>query len=148
MISWLLSLLRSRKTGSKTINAVYIKKAQAKSLAILKPKRPRLPLQDWFLSWVNSPSPHCDLCPGAPGGERRQDFPPPTLRIGYHPSKPFSLSKSDVRAGWPLAVPGQLQEELGRLSPQMSSPLSVGGCMSTITSTFRSAMNTLRKVEK
>jgi hypothetical protein len=31
-----------------------------------------------------------------------------------HPSELFTLSKREVRASWPLAVAGQLQDELGR----------------------------------
>ncbi len=68
----------------------------------------------WFLSWVDSPSPLYHLCPRVPGGERCQDDIPPTLFTGYHPSELFPLSKNEVRAGWLLEVPGQLQDELGR----------------------------------
>jgi hypothetical protein len=50
----LLSPPPSRRASSKTANAAYIKKALAKSLAIFKPKSPRLFFQDWFLSWVDS----------------------------------------------------------------------------------------------
>jgi hypothetical protein len=58
-------------------------------------------LLDWFLCWVHSPSPQCQLCPRVPGGERCQDDPQPPLFTGYHPSGLFSLT-----------VLGQLQEEL------------------------------------
>jgi hypothetical protein len=68
----------------------------------------------WFLSWVDSPSPHYHLCPRVSGGERCQDDIPPTLFTGYHPSELFPLSKNEVRAGWLFEVPGQLQDELGR----------------------------------
>jgi hypothetical protein len=58
-------------TGSKTVNAAYIQKAVAKSLVIFKPKWPGLSFQEWFLPWIDSPSPHCHLCPRFPvKGER------------------------------------------------------------------------------
>ncbi len=47
---WFLMLLRSRKTSGETVSAAYIKEALAKSLAIFKPKRLGLSLQDLFLS--------------------------------------------------------------------------------------------------
>jgi hypothetical protein len=71
--------------------------------------------QNWFLPWFDLPSPHCHLCPQVPGGKRHQGDLPLTLFTEYLPSKLFSLSKSEVRAGWPLTVPGQLQNELGRV---------------------------------
>jgi hypothetical protein len=109
---WLLSPLASRKTVSETVNAAYIKKTLAGSLTGFKPKGPGLLFQDRFLSWVNSQSSHCHLCPRVPGVERHHDDPPPTLFIGYYPSGLFFLSKSEVRGGWPLNCPGQLQDEL------------------------------------
>ncbi len=48
----------------------------------------------------------------------------------------FSLSKSAVRAGWSLAVPSRLQDE------------HFSSSMSTVTSSFGSAMTTLGKVER
>jgi hypothetical protein len=75
-------------------------------------------VQDWFLSWDNLPSPHCHLCPGAPGGERYQNKnPPPALSTRHRPSGLFSLPQSEVRAGWPPDVPRWLQDELDRFSP-------------------------------
>jgi hypothetical protein len=56
---------------------------------------------------------HCHLCPRVPNSKRCQDNHPSTLPTGYHPSGLFSLSKCEVRAGWPLAVPRQLQDKLG-----------------------------------
>ncbi len=104
----------SRMASSKTANAAYIKKALAKFLAIFKPKCPRLLFQDWFLSSVDSPSRLCHLCPKVPGGKKCPNDPPPTLFSRFYPNKLFSLSKNEVGAGWPLTVPGQLQDELGR----------------------------------
>jgi hypothetical protein len=43
------TMLLLRKPGSKTVIAVYIKKALAKPLAIFKPKRSILSSQDWIL---------------------------------------------------------------------------------------------------
>jgi hypothetical protein len=42
-----------------------------------------------------------------------QDNLPPSLFAGSHPSGLFTLSEGEVGASWPLAVPGQLQDELG-----------------------------------
>jgi hypothetical protein len=96
----LLSTKPSRKTGGKTVNTVYIKKALAKSLAWT--------VVPGLLSVLGqlTKKPHCCLCPIAPYSKMHQDDPPPTLFIGYHLSELFSLSKSEVRAGWHLAVPG------------------------------------------
>ncbi len=52
----------------------------------------------------NTSSPHCHLCPWVPGSERHQDNPPPSVFTGYQRSELFSLSKREVRAGWPLAA--------------------------------------------
>jgi hypothetical protein len=114
LTSQLLSPLPSRKTSSKTAYVAYIKKALVESLVVFKPKRPRLLFQVWFPSWVNSPSPHCHLCPRVLGGERHQYNLSHTLFTGYLPSELISLSKSEATAGWPLTVPGQLQDKLGR----------------------------------
>jgi hypothetical protein len=62
----------------------------------------------------------------------------------------FCLFPKVVRAGWNLAVPGQLQEdELGRDHAQKMS-LSLHFCsdISTATSAFGLAMTTFRKVEQ
>ncbi len=110
----LLSPLASRKTVSETVNAAYIKKTLAGSLMIFKPNRPGLLFQDRFLSWVNSQSLHCHLCPRVPGVERLHDDLPPTLFIGYYPSGLFFLSKSEVRGGWPLNCPRTASRWAGR----------------------------------
>jgi hypothetical protein len=39
---------------------------------------------------------------------------PPPLFARYHPSRLFSLFKSEVGAGWPLSVSGQLEDDLSR----------------------------------
>jgi hypothetical protein len=108
----LLSPLPSRKASSKTANAAYIKKALAKSLAIFKPKSPRLLFQDWFLSWVDSPSRLCHLCPKVPGDKKHQDDPHPPYSLDITPTNFFlfprvkselfglSLSHDSFKTSW------------------------------------------------
>jgi hypothetical protein len=50
----MLALPWFRKSGGKTVNATYIKKALAKFQPIFKPKRPRLSSQNRFLYQDNA----------------------------------------------------------------------------------------------
>jgi hypothetical protein len=80
-------------------------------LAIFKPKKLRLSFQELFLSWDDSPSPNRHLESLVVEGIKAvthfaylQDIAPGNL-----------LSFQDLsRADWPLAVPGLLQDKLGK----------------------------------
>ncbi len=72
-------------------------KALAKSLVIFKPKWP------WLVSVLGQLT-KSTLPPlsKSPWQRKASRWSPPTQFTGYHPSKLFSLSKSEARACWPL----------------------------------------------
>ncbi len=110
---WLLSPLLFGKNGGEIVNATYIKKALVESLLIFKLKKDRIvdpglvSVLEW-LSKSSTPPLFQSLCQWKASRQSSTALPPPDI-----PQQIFSLSKSEVRAGWPLIVSGQLQDELG-----------------------------------
>jgi hypothetical protein len=94
-MSGLLSPLLFRKSGSKTLNAAYIKKAVAKSLAIFKLKRSELLSPDWFLCRENAPIHNTASVWESKWATATHSHP----ISEYPPIRIFSLVESGVGAG-------------------------------------------------
>ncbi len=92
--------------------------ALAKSLAIFTPKRSGLSSQDWFLKRDDSKVHTAASVQDFNSWRRHKDCPLPALITWYCPSGLISALENEVKAGWHLVVPGELQGELGWGSPK------------------------------
>ncbi len=139
------------KTGGETINAAYIPEALTKSLLILKPKRPTLLFQDWFLSWDDSPGQH--------PASVQESLMLKGIKIISHPPDSQAITLANIflfpreTSSWLASCcPRTSSRQAGKgscgPSRKMSWPLPFHAGMSAVKSALGSTLTTLRKTEK
>jgi hypothetical protein len=132
------------KSCSEIVNVAHMTKALAASQLIFKSKRFRLSSRTNFCNGMTTVlSPQSGTYNGSEG------INPPAFLFGkYHLSRLFSLSENEVRAGRPLAVPGQPQDESvgGHPNHWQQWVCCLGGIWTAAKITSESALTRSKKI--